>query len=201
MSSDTASASLSAVASARGLRSDGSLTALTVSATQCANSAMRLSWSKFDDKRPQVGHVARHLRRPTGVAIRPCLARLCILDTIRMRGQYRADRTDIENVGVRAAIEDLRGERMGDGHDGDVRLLAQGEAKPEGTVRGEVADQDVRQRLVTVASLPRPRPIRNPHPRLHRSDDPAVLMDGATALDLRRSRPALPAPASRPRPG
>lgn len=36
---------LSAVTTARGRRSDGSLTALTVSATQCANSAMRLSWS------------------------------------------------------------------------------------------------------------------------------------------------------------
>ena len=33
---------------------------------------------------------------------------------------------------------------MGDGDDGDLRLLAQSEAKPEGTVRGEVADQDVR---------------------------------------------------------
>jgi hypothetical protein len=42
---------------------------------------------------------------------------------------------------------------MGDGHDGDLRLLAQGKAKPEGAVRGEVADQDVRQRLVTVPKL------------------------------------------------
>ena len=50
MSSDTASANLSAVATARGLRSDGSLTALTVSATQCANSAMRLSWSSSTTK-------------------------------------------------------------------------------------------------------------------------------------------------------
>src|SRR5260221_236766 len=39
---------------------------------------------------------------------------------------------------------------MGHGDDGDLRLLAQSEAKPEGAVRGEIADQDVRQRLVTV---------------------------------------------------
>src|SRR6266852_227230 len=42
---------------------------------------------------------------------------------------------------------------MGHGNDGNIRLLAQGEAKPEGTMRGEIADQDVRQRLVTVAVL------------------------------------------------
>ena len=108
MSSDTASANLSAVAIARGLRSIGSFTALTVSATQCANSAMRLSWSSSTTNAQRVGHVARHLRRPTGVVIRPCLTRFGILDTVRMGGQHRADRADIENVGVRAAIEDLR---------------------------------------------------------------------------------------------
>jgi len=41
---------------------------------------------------------------------------------------------------------------MGDGNDGDLRLLAQREAKPEGAMRGEVADQDVRQRLVASGS-------------------------------------------------
>jgi hypothetical protein len=63
---------------------------------------------QFHDKSPEVGHIARHLRRPTGVVIRPCLPRFGVLDTIRMGGQHRADRTDVENVGVRAAIEDLR---------------------------------------------------------------------------------------------
>ena len=67
-----------------------------------------------------------------------------------MRGQHRADGADVENVGVRAAIEDLRSERMGDGNDGDFRLLTQGEAKPKGTMRCEIADQDIRQRLVIV---------------------------------------------------
>jgi hypothetical protein len=52
--------------------------------------------------------VARELRRPTGVVIRPCLPRFGILDTVRVRSHHCADRTDIEDVGVRAAIEDLR---------------------------------------------------------------------------------------------
>ena len=73
---------------------------------------------KLHGKSPQVGHVARHLRRPTRVVIRPRLPRLRVLDTVRMRGQHRTDRADIEDVGVRAAIEDLRSERMGDGNDG-----------------------------------------------------------------------------------
>src|SRR5712664_2012841 len=42
---------------------------------------------------------------------------------------------------------------MGDGNDGDFRLLAQSEAKPEGAVRSEIADQDIRQRLVIVGVL------------------------------------------------
>ena len=70
-----------------------------------------------------------------------------------MQGQYRANRTDIEKVGVRAAIENLRGGCMGDSNDGDFRLLAQSEAKPECMMRGETADQDVRQRLVIVLVL------------------------------------------------
>ncbi len=53
-------------------------------------------------------------------------------------------------MGVRTAIEDLRRQRMGDGNNGDLRLLAQSEAKPEGAMRGEITDQDVGQRLVIV---------------------------------------------------
>jgi hypothetical protein len=63
---------------------------------------------QLHDKLPQARHVARHLRRPTGMVIGPCLARFGVLDTIRMRSQHGADQTDVENVGVRAAIEDLR---------------------------------------------------------------------------------------------
>src|SRR5713226_3147723 len=69
---------------------------------------------------------------------------------------------------------------MGDGHDGDVRLLAQSEAKPEGAVRGEIADQDVRQRLVTVAVLV--LPIQALTPGFTARPSSAVLMDGVTAL-------------------
>ena len=63
---------------------------------------------KFDHKGPQVGHVTRHLRRPTGVLIRPCLPRFGVLDTVRMGSQHCARGADVENVGVRAAIENLR---------------------------------------------------------------------------------------------
>src|SRR6266478_1080770 len=69
---------------------------------------------------------------------------------------------------------------MGDGHDGDLRLLAQCEAKPEGAVRGEVADQDVRQRLVTVAVLV--LPVQTPTPGFTVRAGSAVLMNGVTAL-------------------
>ena len=83
-----------------------------------------------DDERPQIGHVTRHLPCPIGMTIRPCLARRRILDPVRMRRQRRADRTDVEDVRLRPAIEDLRGERMGDGDDGDVRLLAKASRSP-----------------------------------------------------------------------
>src|SRR5713226_4835255 len=69
---------------------------------------------------------------------------------------------------------------MGDGHDGNLRLLAQGEAKPEGAVRGEVADQDVRQRLVIVAVLV--LPVQTVTHGFTVRAGSAVLMDGVTAL-------------------
>src|SRR5882757_8610886 len=69
---------------------------------------------------------------------------------------------------------------MGDGNDGDLRLLAQGEAQPEGAVRGEVADQDVRQRLVTVAVLI--LPVHAFIPGFTAPDCSAVLMGGVTTL-------------------
>src|SRR6267378_265900 len=69
---------------------------------------------------------------------------------------------------------------MGDGNDGDFRLLAQSEAKPEGAVRSEVADQDVRQRLVIVAVLVLPVQAFT-HGCIVR-DASAVLIAGVTAL-------------------
>src|SRR6266581_4230173 len=68
---------------------------------------------------------------------------------------------------------------MGDGDDGDLRLLAQSEAKPEGAVRGEVADQDVRERLVIVGVLV--LPVQALTPGTVRAGS-AVLMDGVIAL-------------------
>src|SRR5216684_5915372 len=69
---------------------------------------------------------------------------------------------------------------MGDGDDGDFRLIAQSEAKPEGAVRGEVADQDVRQRLVIVAVLV--LPVQAFIPGFTAPDGSTVLIDGVTAL-------------------
>lgn len=112
--------------------------------------------------------------------IRPSLPRFRVLDAIRMGGQHRTDGTDVENVSVPAAIEDLRGECVGDGHDGDVRLLAQGEAKSEGTMRAEVADQDVRQRLVTVAVFV--LPVQTLSSSFTVRTCSAVLIDGVAVL-------------------
>src|SRR5216684_8619779 len=69
---------------------------------------------------------------------------------------------------------------MGDGDDGDFRLIAQSEAKPEGAVRGEVADQDVRQRLVIVAVLI--LPVHAFIPGFTAPDGSAVPIDGVAAL-------------------
>src|SRR5216684_8844487 len=69
---------------------------------------------------------------------------------------------------------------MGDGHDPDLRLLAQGEAKPEGAVRGEVADQNIRQRLVIVGVLV--FPVQAFIPGFTAPDGSTVLIDGVTAL-------------------
>src|SRR5258705_4864992 len=69
---------------------------------------------------------------------------------------------------------------MDDSHDAGLRLLAQGEAKPEGAVRGEVADQDVRQRLVIVGVFI--LPVRAFFPGFTAPDGSAVPIDGVTAL-------------------
>jgi hypothetical protein len=69
---------------------------------------------------------------------------------------------------------------MGDRDDGDFRLLAQGEAKPEGAVCGEVADQDIRQRLVIVGVLL--LPVQTLTPSFTVRAGSAVVMDGVTAL-------------------
>src|SRR6266851_10091127 len=69
---------------------------------------------------------------------------------------------------------------MGDDHDADLRLLAQGKTQPEGAVRGEVAYQDVRQRLVTIGGLV--LPVQTLTPGFTVRAGSAVLMDGVTAL-------------------
>ncbi len=69
---------------------------------------------------------------------------------------------------------------MGDSNDGDFRLLAQSEAKPECTMRGEIADQDVRQRLVIVLVLRGARRWRL-----------RGLQDGARAVPALAGKPRL----------
>src|SRR6267142_3934050 len=69
---------------------------------------------------------------------------------------------------------------MGDGNDSYVRLLTQSETKPEGTVCGEIADQDVRQRLVIVGVLI--LPVHTFIPGFTAPDGSAVPIDGVIAL-------------------
>lgn len=59
--------------------------------------------------------------------------------------QIRLDRLDTDNMGVRAEIEDLRSECMRDRNNGDFRLFAQIEPQAQGSMRGEVANENVRQ--------------------------------------------------------
>lgn len=145
MSSASALASLSAVACARGLRSQDNLTALTVCEAQCANNAMTLAYIQPGDEVPQVRHVARHVRRPSGVTIRQRLRRRHVLSAVRVARKVRAIRSDIETMRVHATIEGLRGERMDDGNQGHVRLLAKGEPQAKRAMRGQ-ADEKVGRR-------------------------------------------------------
>src|SRR5258705_6726106 len=69
---------------------------------------------------------------------------------------------------------------MRDGHDADLRLLTQSETKPEGAMRGEIADQDVRQRLVIVAVLV--LPVQTVTHGFTVRAGSAALVDGVTAL-------------------
>ena len=99
------------------------------------------------------------------MTIRPSLASRGILDPVRMRRQHRVDRTNIDDVCFRPEIEDLGGESMGDGNDGDFGLLAQIEPQPQGAMGGEVTNKDIRQRTV-VFLLVRGTVIRLPFPLL-----------------------------------
>jgi len=64
--------------------------------------------------------------------------------------QIRLDRLDTDNMGVRAEIEDFRSECMGDRYDGDFRLFAQIEPQAQGSMRGEVTNENVGQRAVVL---------------------------------------------------
>jgi hypothetical protein len=101
-------------------------------------------------ERPQARDVAWYLPCPIGVAVRPSLAGGRVVDPVRMPCQIRLDRLDTDNVGVGAKIEDVRSERMGDHNDGDVRLFAQIEPEAQGSMRGEVTNENVRQRAVVL---------------------------------------------------
>ena len=80
---------------------------------------------------PQVRNIARHVRRPSGVTIRQRLPRRGVLDPVRMGCKEAAGRADFEAGGIHAAIEGLHRQRMGDGDQRHVRLLAQGKAKAQ----------------------------------------------------------------------
>lgn len=69
-----------------------------------------------------------------------------------MRRQHRTDRTNVDDVCFRPEIEDLLGESMGDGDDGDFGLFAQTEPQPRGAVGSEVTNKDIPQRTVVFPS-------------------------------------------------
>jgi hypothetical protein len=83
---------------------------------------------QIDDEAPQVRHVARH---PLG----PCLARLVrprrqgrVLDPVRMAPQRGHGRTNLKAAGLRIAVEQLRGQRVGQGDQRHIGPLAAGRA-------------------------------------------------------------------------
>jgi hypothetical protein len=83
---------------------------------------------------------------------------------------------------VHAAIEGLRGERMGDGDQGHVRLLAKGEPQAKGAMRGQVADENVRQRLAVIPASSSSRQARITILVLAILDNLAIAVD-AHAID------------------
>lgn len=103
---------------------------------------------------PEVRHVTRYFRRPSGMAIRQHLRRRRVLDAVRVGGAVIAGRADFEVMGCTATpVVGLHGERMNHGDQRHVRLLAKGEAQAKGAMRGQVANERVRQRLARIPSL------------------------------------------------
>jgi hypothetical protein len=96
-----------------------------------------------DDERPEIGDIARQLRRPASVASRPRPSCFGVLNAVRMSAQEQTARTNIEDVGLGTSIERLRQQRMRDGNQRDVGLLGYCQTKAKGTVRREIGDQTV----------------------------------------------------------
>jgi len=80
------------------------------------------------------------------MTIRPRFPSRRIFDADRLRRQIRLYELDADHLGIGPDVENLRGECVGDYHNGDIRLLTQIETQPQGTVRGEVTNERVGQR-------------------------------------------------------
>lgn len=82
------------------------------------------------------------------MTIRQRLRRRCVLDAVRMGREIIAGR-DLEAMGLpAAATKSLRGQRIDHGDKRHIRLLTKGETQPHFSMRCQVADEWVRQRLV-----------------------------------------------------
>ncbi len=64
-----------------------------------------------------------------------------------MRCQIRLHGLNANDVGIGPDIEDLCGERVGNRHDGNIRLLTQVEAQTQGAMCGKVTNERVGQPL------------------------------------------------------
>jgi len=101
-----------------------------------------------DKTGPQIGRRLRQLRRPSIMPLREHDRGLCIDNTIGMRTEAGADRADVE-AGRLGMVESPRHHRM------DQRKLwrfPQRDAKAERAVRRQIADERVRQSIITAIS-------------------------------------------------
>ena len=102
------------------------------------------------DEVPEFAHVSRHVCRPPFMTMRQHLRRRHVFDSIGMPAKRYTAGADFERVGIDAAIECLCGKSVGDGDQGDIRLLTKCEAKAKRPVRRQVARQKIGKRLTRI---------------------------------------------------
>lgn len=106
-----------------------------------------------DDEVPQVSHVTRH-------ALGPCLMLRArprrqgrVFDPVRMASQGGHGRTNLKATGLGIAVEQLRGQGMGQRDQRRIGLIGQRHAKRQRPMRGQVAGEAVGNRLARLLFL------------------------------------------------